>query len=156
MARPRHRASAGFTYIELMIVCVMILVLTAMAIPVGKYTQQRRKELELHYDLRLMRRAIDQYKAYSDAGLLRVDVDTFGYPKDLETLVEGVTLVGQATHKMKFLRRIPIDPMTGKARWGLRSLQDEWDSTSWGGQNVYDVYSLSPGKAIDGTHYRDW
>jgi general secretion pathway protein G len=146
----------GFSMVELAMVCAMILILTGMIIPVARYTERRQKELELHYDLRLMRTAIDKYKQYSDAGLIPPEVDTEGYPKDLQTLVEGVNLIGQVTKKAKFLRRIPVDPMTGKAEWGLRSFQDEPDSTSWGGQDVYDVYSLSNGKAIDGTYYRDW
>jgi general secretion pathway protein G len=155
-ARRRPARSVGFTMVELTIVCAMILILTAMIIPVSRYAQQRQKELELHYELRLMRTAIDKYKQYSDAGLIPVDAGTEGYPKDLDTLVKGVDLVGQVRKKMKFLRRIPVDPMTGKAEWGLRSLQDEPDSTSWGGQNVYDVYSLSPDRAIDKSYYRDW
>jgi general secretion pathway protein G len=142
--------------VELAMVCAMILILTGMIVPVARYTERRQKELELHYDLRLLRTAIDKYKQYSDAGLIPPEVDTEGYPKDLQTLVEGVNLIGQVTKKAKFLRRIPVDPMTGKAEWGLRSFQDEPDSTSWGGQDVYDVYSLSSGKAIDGTYYRDW
>jgi general secretion pathway protein G len=142
--------------VELAMVCAMILILTGMIVPVARYTERRQKELELHYDLRLVRTAIDKYKQYSDAGLIPPEVDTEGYPKDLQTLVEGVNLIGQVTKKAKFLRRIPVDPMTGKAEWGLRSFQDEPDSTSWGGQDVYDVYSLSSGKAIDGTYYRDW
>ncbi len=142
--------------VELAIVCAMILILTAMVIPVSRYTQKRQKEVELRYDLRLMRTAIDKYKQYSDAGLIPIDVDTEGYPKELSILVEGVDQVGQLKKRLKFLRRAPVDPMTGKAEWGLRSLQDAFDSTSWGGQNVYDVYSLSPDRAIDKSHYRDW
>ncbi len=148
--------AAGFTMVELAIVCAMILILTAMVIPVSRYTQKRQKEIELRYDLRLMRTAIDKYKQYSDAGLIPVDVDTEGYPKELAKLVEGVDQIGQIHRKLKFLRKVPVDPMTGKVEWGLRSLQDEADSTSWGGQNVYDVYSLSPDRAIDKSHYKDW
>lgn len=160
--RPRSRAEArsakagGFTMVELAIVCAMILILTAMVIPVSRYTQQRQKELELRYDLRLMRNAIDKYKQYSDAGLIPIDVDTEGYPKELAKLVDGIDQVGQLKKRLKFLRRVPVDPMTGKAEWGLRSLQDDATSTSWGGQNVYDVYSLSPDRAIDKSHYKDW
>jgi len=152
----RFRRQRGFTMVEMTIVCAMILILTAMVIPVSRYAMKRQKELELHYELRLMRQAIDKYKQYSDAGLIPVELATEGYPKDLETLVEGVKLVGQVDKKVKFLRRVPIDPMTAKAEWGLRSLQDQPDSTSWGGQNVYDVYSLSSGRAIDKSYYRDW
>jgi general secretion pathway protein G len=148
--------AAGFTMVELAIVCAMILILTAMVIPVSRYTQQRQKELELRYDLRLMRNAIDKYKQYSDAGLIPIDVDTEGYPKELPKLVDGIDQIGQLKKRLKFLRRVPVDPMTGKAEWGLRSLQDDANSTSWGGQNVYDVYSLSPDRAIDKSHYKDW
>jgi general secretion pathway protein G len=143
--------------VEMAVVAAMITILSAMAIPVARYTLKRQNELELRYQLRLMRNAIDKYKQYSDAGLIPLaGVDTEGYPKDLEALVDGVDLVGQVNKKMKFLRRVPIDPMTKKAEWGLRSFQDDKDSLSWGGQNVYDVFSLSGGRGIDGTYYKDW
>lgn len=151
-----RRRERGFTMVELAIVCVMIAILTAMAIPVSRYSLKRQKEIELHYDLRLMRTAIDKFKQYSDSGLIPIELDTEGYPKDLEVLVKGVDQVGQLHKKLKFLRRVPVDPMTGKAEWGLRSIQDEAISTSWGGQNVYDVYSLSTATAIDKSRYRDW
>jgi general secretion pathway protein G len=142
--------------VELAIVAAIISILTAMVIPVVRYTVKRQDELELRYSLRTMRDAIDKYKQYSDSGLIPPQIGTEGYPADLQTLVDGVSLVGQINKKQKFLRRIPTDPMTKKAEWGLRSFQDEPDSTSWGGQNVYDIYSLSPLKAIDGTYYKDW
>lgn len=143
--------------VEMAIVAAMISILAMMAVPVARYTVKRQNELELRYQLRLMRNAIDRYKQYSDAGLVPLaGVETEGYPPELETLVEGVDLVGQVNKKMKFLRRIPTDPMTKKAEWGLLSFQDEKDSFAWGGQNVYDVYSLSVGRAIDGTYYKDW
>jgi general secretion pathway protein G len=143
--------------VEMAVVAAMITILTAMAIPVAKYTLKRQDEIELRYQLRLMRNAIDKYKQYSDAGLIPLaGVATEGYPPDLDTLVKGVDLVGQLNKKMKFLRKIPVDPMTRKAEWGLRSFQDEPDSFSWGGQNVYDVFSLSDGRAIDKTYYKDW
>jgi general secretion pathway protein G len=149
-------AAAGFTMVELAVVAAMIAILAAMAIPVARYSLRRQKELELRYELRLMREAIDRYKQLSDAGLIPLQLGGEGYPPDLETLVKGVELVGQIKKKEKFLRRIPIDPMTGKNEWGLRSYQDEPDSFAWGGQNVYDVYSLSTGRALDGTYYKDW
>jgi general secretion pathway protein G len=152
----RRRAHGGFTIVELAVVCSMIAILTAMAIPVAKYSIKRQNEIELRYDLRLMRDAIDKYKQFADGGQIQIKLGSEGFPPDLESLVEGVDLVGQVNKKQKFLRRIPIDPMTKKAEWGLRSYQDEPDSASWGGQNVYDVYSQSSGRATDGTYYKDW
>jgi len=136
-------------------VTALVAILAAVALPTGRFMQQREREWELRLDLRLMRNAIDDYKRLSDQGMIQVEIGTEGYPKTLEVLAEGVSVVGQL-NKRKFLRRIPVDPMTGKAEWGLRSYQDSFDSTSWGGQNVYDVYSVSQGKALDGTKYKDW
>lgn len=153
---PSASRQAGFTIVELAVVAAMIAILTAMVVPVARYTVKRQDEIELRYQLRLMRDAIDKYKQYSDLGLIPVQIGTEGYPPDLKTLVDGVTLVGQLDKKQKFLRRIPIDPMTKKDEWGMRSYQDEPDSISWGGSNVYDVFSLSDGRAIDGTYYKDW
>jgi general secretion pathway protein G len=146
----------GFTIVELAVVAAMIAILTAMIVPVAKYTLKRQDEIELRYQLRLMRDAIDKYKQFSDLGLIPMQLGSEGYPKDLTTLVEGVTLVGQLDKKQKFLRRVPMDPMTKKAEWGMRSFQDDPDTIAWGGQNVYDVFSLSTGRAIDGTYYKDW
>jgi general secretion pathway protein G len=154
--RSRRSPSTGFTIVELAVVCSMIAILTAMAIPVARYSLKRQNEAELRYDLRLMRDAIDKYKQYADTGLIQIPLGTEGYPPELQKLVDGVEIVGQVNKKLKLLRRIPIDPMTKKAEWGLRSYQDEPDSQSWGGQNVYDVYSLSPARATDGTYYKDW
>lgn len=149
--------SHGFTIVELAVVCSMIAILAAMVVPVARYAVKRQNELELRHHLRVMRDAIDKFKQYSDAGLIpKEGLASEGYPQDLEALVEGVNLVGQVNRKQKFLRRIPIDPMTKKTEWGLRSFQDQPDSFAWGGQNVYDVYSLSPGRAIDKTSYKDW
>ena len=162
MTSPRSRLTAhgsrqnGFTVVELAVVAAMIAILTAMVVPVAKYTLKRQDEIELRYQLRLMRDAIDKYKQYSDLGLIPMQLGSEGYPKDLTTLVEGVTLVGQLDKKQKFLRRVPMDPMTKKAEWGMRSFQDDPDTIAWGGQNVYDVFSLSSGRAIDGTYYKDW
>jgi len=142
--------------VELAIVAAMIAILTAMVVPVAKYTLKRQDEIELRYQLRLMRDAIDKYKQFSDLGLIPMQLGSEGYPKDLKTLVEGVTLVGQIDKKQKFLRRVPIDPMMKKDEWGMRSFQDDPDTIAWGGQNVYDVFSLSSGRAIDGTYYKDW
>jgi general secretion pathway protein G len=162
MRRPRNGPArttglgSGFTMVELAVVAAVISILTAMVIPVVRYTVKRQDELELRFALRTMREAIDKYKLYSDSGLIPPALGTEGYPVDLQTLVDGINLVGQLNKKQKFLRRIPVDPMTKKAEWGLRSFQDEPLSTSWGGQNVYDVFSLSPLRAIDGTYYKDW
>lgn len=147
---------AGFTLAELVMVAAIMVVLAGVALPVAKYTAKRSRETELRAALRDMRNAIDEYKRYSDVGLIPVDLGTEGYPSELEILVEGVDIVGQVDRKAKFLRRIPIDPMTGKDEWGLRSFQDEPDATSWGGENVYDVYSTSEGVGLNGVPYRKW
>jgi general secretion pathway protein G len=152
----RLRSCAGFTMVELAVVAAMIAILAAMAVPVARYSLRRQKELELRHELRTMRDAIDAYKKVADAGLIQIQLGSEGYPPDLETLVKGVELVGKIDKKQKFLRRIPIDPMTGKDEWGMRSYQDEHDSFGWGGQNVYDVYTLSEGRALDGSYYKDW
>ena len=142
--------------VELAVVAAMIAILAAMAVPVARYSLRRQKELELRHQLRTMRDALDKYKQLSDAGQIPIQLGGEGYPPDLETLVKGVNLVGKLDRKQKFLRRIPIDPMTGTTEWGLRSYQDEHDSFAWGGQNVYDVYTLSEAKALDGSYYKDW
>ena len=146
----------GFTLVELIAAITIILLLTAVALPLARVQVQRTREVELRRDLRDLRAAIDRYKDFSDRGMIPVKADTFGYPPDLDTLVEGVVLKGTSTAKYKFLRRIPVDPMTGQVAWGLRSMQDDIDSRSWGGQNVFDVYTKSSGTALDGTHYADW
>ena len=147
---------AGYSLVELIIVCVLLVILAAVALPTGKYTVRRSKEIELRASLREFRNAVDEHKRYSDAGLIPVDLGTDGYPRDLEVLVEGVDIVGQIDKRVKFLRRIPVDPMTGDADWGLRSYQDDFDSTSWGGENVFDVYSQSEGVGLNGVPYREW
>jgi general secretion pathway protein G len=152
----RRAREGGFSLVELVIVCACILILTAMIVPVTRFGMVRQKELELREALRSMRSSIDDFKRLSDQGLIPVDLDTEGYPKTLEKLVEGVELVGQVKKKKRFMRKIPFDPMTGKAEWGLRSYQDDPDARSWGRQNVYDVYSLSPLTGLDKTKYKDW
>jgi len=146
----------GFTLVELIAAITILLLLTTMALPLARVQVQRTREVELRRDLRMMREAIDRYKDWSDKGMIAVKVDTFGYPPDLKTLVEGVPVKGTAKGKYKFLRKIPIDPMTGSADWGFRSMQDDADSRSWGGQNVFDVFSKSQGTGLDGTSYADW
>ena len=141
---------------ELVMVAAVMVILAGAALPAVKFTARRTKEMELRHDLRSMRAAIDEYKRYSDMGLIPVDIGTEGYPPELEVLVEGVDLAGMVDKKLKLLRRLPVDPMTGEAEWGLRSYQDEPDSDSWGGENVYDVYSLSGGVGLNGVPYREW
>ena len=149
------RRDSGFTLAELVMVSALVAILAAVALPTARFTIKRERESELRMALRQMRGAVDDYKRLADQGMIQVDLGTEGYPKELEVLVEGVDIVGQTTKK-KFLRRIPIDPMTGEAEWGMRSYQDEPDTRSWGRQNVYDVYSLSGAVALDGTKYKDW
>jgi len=151
----RRQRQRGFTLAEMVMVTALIALLSTIVLPVAKFTVKRRKEADLRLALRQMRTAIDEHKRLSDNGMIPVKLGGEGYPESLEVLVEGVDLVGP-DRKQKFLRRIPVDPMTGEAEWGLRSYQDEPDSTSFGGQNVYDVYSLSDGVALDGTEYKDW
>jgi len=146
----------GYTIVELVVVCAVLVALAAVALPTGRYTNLRLKEMQLRSALREMRAAIDEFKRYSDAGLIPVDFGTDGYPADLEILVEGVEVVGQIDKKIKLLRRIQVDPMTGEREWGLRGYEDDPDSTSWNGENVYDVYSLSEGIGLDEVPYSEW
>jgi general secretion pathway protein G len=153
-------AAAGYTFIELIIVSSMILVLAAAIMPLTKVTMQRAREAELRHALREMRTAIDKFKDAADLGQigsLDIKAGSENYPPDLQTLVDGVTAANDATgRKLKFLRRVPTDPMTKNAEWGLRSYQDDPKSTKWGGQDVFDVHTTSEGTALDGTKYRDW
>jgi general secretion pathway protein G len=150
------RRSRGYSLIELVLVCALLAILVLAVYPSARYVHLRSKEAELHAALRQLRGAIDEHKRWSDAGLIEIELGTDGYPAELETLTEGIAVVGQVDKEIRFLRRIPVDPMTGEAEWGLRSYQDEPDATSWGGECVYDVYSLSAGTALDGTKYADW
>jgi len=147
---PRTR---GFTLIELIVATTILMILTTLAIPLARVTIKREKEHELRHDLWEMRDAIDRYKDAADRGAFQTKVGTEGYPPDLDTLVKGVDVHGK---KLKFLRRIPVDPMTGTNEWGMRSMQDDPDSDSWGGQNIFDVFTKSQGTALDGTKYKDW
>ena len=150
----------GFSFIELLVVTTIILVLAGAVMPLARITVQRQREIELRRALREIRTAIDKYKDAVDQGQIGGtdnQLGSEGYPPDLETLVEGVTAAGDASgRKLKFLRRVPVDPMTRSTEWGLRSYQDAPDARSWGGKNVFDVYSRSEGTALDGTKYRDW
>ncbi|MEM8933786.1 MAG: type II secretion system protein, partial [Acidobacteriota bacterium] len=152
----RRRRAFGYSLTELMVVCTVLSILSLAIFPMARYTVRRQKEIELREHLRSMRHAIDDYKRFSDAGLIPLELGTEGYPPELEVLIEGVDLVGQIDKQQKFLRRVPIDPMTGEAEWGLRSVQDDFDATSWGGENVYDVYSLSDAVGSDGVPYSEW
>ncbi|HLA78203.1 MAG TPA: type II secretion system protein [Vicinamibacteria bacterium] len=148
----------GYTYLELLATAGILLILASAIMPLARVTRTRQKEIELRRALRTLRTAIDDFKKDVDAGRIGgtyVRLGAEGYPEELELLVEGVNPVGKTTKK-KFLRRIPIDPMTGKAEWGMRCYQDKPDSTSWCRENVYDVYSLATAKALDGSKYQDW
>jgi general secretion pathway protein G len=151
---------SGFTFVELLVVTTLILVLAGAVMPLARITVQREREIELRRALREIRTAIDKYKDASDQGKVGGtdnQLGSEGYPPDLKTLVEGVSTVGDASgRKLKFLRRVPADPMTRSTEWGLRAYQDDVDAKSWGGKNVFDVYTKSEGTALDGTHYRDW
>ena len=150
----------GLTYIELIVVLAVIVVLAAAVAPINHWREKRQREEHLRMTLQIMRDSIDMYKRYVDEGLItQSDLDQQGYPRDLEELVEGVEVGDPSSpdsKTMRFLVRIPIDPITGEAEWGLRSYQDDWDSTTWGGENVYDVYSLSDVIALDGSYYAEW
>ncbi len=153
-------SEAGYTFVELLIVAAIIIILASAVMPLAKVTATRQREMELHRTLREMRTAIDHYKDAADLGMispLELKAGAEGYPPDLQTLVDGVTAANDATgRKLKFLRKVPVDPMTHSNEWGMRSYQDEPDTTKWGGQNVFDVYTTFSGTALDGTKYRDW
>ena len=149
----RSRSQSGLTLVELIVTVAILAILASAAVPLARFRAQRERERELRYDLWQLRDAIDRYIDAADRHAFMTKVDSNNYPPDLDTLVKGVDAQGK---KLKFLRRIPVDPMTGKAEWLLRSMQDEPNSDSWGGQNVFDVASKSKGTALDGTKYSDW
>jgi len=151
--RRRLQSTSGLTLIELIIAIAIISLLAGAAVPIVRVRAKREKEIELRRDLWEMRDAIDRYKDAAERGAFQTKVDSLGYPPDLQTLVDGVDVQGK---KLRFLRRIPIDPMTGNTDWGMRSNQDDPDSTSWGGQNVFDVFTKSEGTALDGSKYNTW
>jgi general secretion pathway protein G len=143
----------GLTLVELIVTCFILSILATAAVPIARFQIKRQNERQLRYDLWEMRDAIDKYKDAADRGAFQTKIDSQNYPPDLETLVKGVDVQGK---KLKFLRKIPVDPMTGKTEWGLRSMQDNPDSDSFGGQNVFDVYSKSQDTGLDGTKYSTW
>ncbi len=151
--------SRGVTYLELVATAAILMILASAILPMGRVAVQRQREIELRRELRVMRDAINRYKLAVDQGQIGgtdVKLGSEGYPEDLETLVKGVKRVGAVDRKLKFLRRIPVDPMTATTEWGLRCYQDDPDSTSWCGDNVWDVYSKSTAKGLDGTNYNTW
>jgi general secretion pathway protein G len=156
----RGAGAGGFTFVELLIVTTILLILASAVLPLTQVTAQRQREVELRRHLREMRTAIDRFKDAADRGIIsptELEPGNEGYPPDLDTLVDGVPVANDASgRRLRFLRRVPIDPMTQSTEWGLRSYQDRPDAMSWGGQNVFDVYTTSQGTALDGTNYRDW
>ena len=159
MCRRLNREN-GYTFVEIAVVTAIIAILASVALPLAKVTMQRNREIELRRSLREIRAAIDKFKDAVDQNLVSpndIDNDAEGYPPTLQILVDGVTPNNDTTgRKLRFLRRIPMDPMTNSTEWGLRSYQDDWDSRSWGRENVFDIYSLSGGTALDGSSYSDW
>jgi general secretion pathway protein G len=158
--RSFRSSAAGFTFVELVVATAVMMILASAALPLARVSIRRQKETELRRDLREMRTAIDKFKDNADLGRIAASELQFGsenYPPTLQVLVDGVAMANDATgRKMKFLRRIPIDPITGSADWGLRAFQDQPDAKTWGGQSVFDVYSKAEGVALDGTKYRNW
>ena len=153
-------ADDGYTFVELIVVSAIVMILASAVMPLAKVSATRQREAELRHSLREMRTAIDKYKDAADTGQigsLEIKVGSEGYPPDLDSLVEGVNAANDATgRKLKFLRRVPVDPMTHTTDWGKRAYADKPDATSWGGQDVFDVYTTFNGTALDGTKYRDW
>jgi general secretion pathway protein G len=151
--KPASTRALGFTLIELIVATAILVILTGLALPMARVVIKREKERELRSALWELRDAIDRYKDAADRNAFQIKVGTEGYPPDLDTLVKGVDVGGK---KVRFLRRIPQDPMSGSTEWGLRSMQDDPDSDSWGGQNVFDVFTKSQGTGLDGTEYKTW
>ncbi len=160
--RVKSSSKKGFTLVEMLVTLTILAIMASAILPLAKTSVKREKEIELRRSLRMIREAIDAYKRLADEKKIEVEEETEGYPPDLETLVKGVEVKAELNEKkettkiIKFLRRIPKDPMTDSYDWGLRSYQDEPDSEVWGGQNVYDVYTKSQGTALDGTKYKEW
>jgi general secretion pathway protein G len=153
MGSAKQKRQSGMTLVELIVATAIMAILATLVLPISRTVVKREKEKELRAALWQMRDAIDRYKDAADRGLFQIKLDSNGYPPTLDDLVKGVDVGGK---KIKFLRRIPIDPMTKSAEWGMRSMQDDPTSDSWGGQAVFDVYTKSKGTALDGTKYEDW
>jgi general secretion pathway protein G len=154
--RKRAGNAAGMTLLELIIACAILMIIGGAAMPLARYSILRRKEVLLRYDLLEMRTAIDRYKEDADKNKVKAEIGSEGYPQDLDTLVKGVPLSGNTDKKIRFLREIPADPMTGRKDWVLLAIQDDPDATKWGGKNVFDVHSSSQDTALDGTKYNTW
>ncbi|MCX6582775.1 MAG: prepilin-type N-terminal cleavage/methylation domain-containing protein [Candidatus Aminicenantes bacterium] len=154
----RKKTEKGFTLLEMIVVVVIIAVLAAVAVPMVETSVKREKEIELRRSLRTIRTAIDDYKKFVEDNNIKMDEDTYNYPEELEDLVKGIEYKDEKAEEKikKFLRSIPIDPMTNTTEWGMRSYQDKRDENSWGGENVWDVYTKSERKALGGTYYKDW
>ncbi len=146
----------GYSLIELIVVAALLAIMALIALPTAKYTVKRSREMQLSSALRQIRFAIDEHKRYADAGLIQIEQGTDGYPPEIEVLYEGVELANKSDGEVRFLRKLPVDPMTGEAEWGLRSTEDDWDSHSWDGKNVFDVYSESDGIGMNGIPYSEW
>ncbi len=155
-----RKSSDGFTFVELIVVAALMMILASAAMPLARVSMKRQREAQLRYSLKEVRVAIDLFHDWAEQGRIAQHELTFGsenYPQSLDQLVQGVTLANDVTgRKKKFLRRIPIDPMTGRAEWGMRAVADPPDSKAWSGQNVFDIYTKHEGVALDGTKYRDW
>jgi general secretion pathway protein G len=148
---------AGFTLLELLVTATVLMILASAVVPMARNGIQRQKEIELRRALREIRTAIDEYKAAVDQQKIKPPPpEAMGYPPTLDELVEGVPMTGRFSGRVRFLRRIPVDPLTGRAEWGLRSVNDEPKSATWGGGSVFDVFSQAHGSAMNGTAYRDW
>lgn len=154
--RLRRRRQGGYSLVELIVVAVLLSIMALVALPTAKYTVKRSREMQLRSALRQIRFAVDEHKRYADAGLIQIEQGSDGYPPDIEDLYEGVDLANKSDGEVRFLRKLPVDPMRGEAEWGMRSTQDDWDSTSWDGKNVFDVYSLSDAVGLNGIPYSEW
>jgi general secretion pathway protein G len=152
----RIKKQAGMTLLELIIACAILLVLSSAALPIARFSVQRHKEAELRNDRETMRDAIDAYRDAADKQQIHTQPGGSNYPPDLDTLVKGIPLAASGDKRIRFLRKVPVDPMTGRADWGLRGVEDDADSLTWGGKDVFDVYSTSTGTAMNGTKYSDW